>query len=116
PVGGQGAAPFRDVRFVLVPEVLERGQHRRDGSVTKRAERLAGDVPGNARQQIEIAHLTPTTFDLPQNLVEPVRALAARGAFAARFVAIEVQQVFGEPDHAGRVVERDDAGRAEERA
>ena len=44
---------------------------------------------------------------LLQDLVQPVGALAARRALAARLVAVEVQQVLGQPHHAGRVVEHD---------
>ena len=50
PVGRQRAAPFPDVRLVLVPEMLQRRQHRRDGGVAERAQRLAGDVAGDARR------------------------------------------------------------------
>ncbi len=55
PRRGQRAAPFLDVRLVLVPEMLQRRQHRRDRGVAERAQRLAGDVARDAREQIEIA-------------------------------------------------------------
>ena len=48
PVGRQRAPAFPDVRFVLVPEMLQRRQHRRDRGVAEGAERLAGDVAGDA--------------------------------------------------------------------
>ena len=47
--------------------------------------------------------------------MQPVAALAARRALAARLVTVEVQQVLGRPDHAGRLVHDDDAGRPEHR-
>ena len=96
--------------------MLQRRQHGRDGGVTESAERLAADVRRDTRQQIEIAHLAFAALDLAQNLVQPVRAFAARRALSAGFVTVEMQQVFGKPDHARRVVEHDDGGRAEERA
>src|ERR1700682_4547857 len=96
PLGWQRAAAFLNVRLVLVPAALQRGQHGRNGGVTERAERLASDVLGNARQQIEITHLTCAALDLPQNFVQPIGALAAGRTLAARLVAVEVQQVFGE--------------------
>ena len=99
-----------------MPEVLERRQHRGDRGVAERAERLAGDVAGNARQQIEIAHLPFATLDPGQNLVEPVGAFAARRALAARLVPVEVQEVLRQPHHAGRIVEHDDAGGPEQRS
>src|SRR5947208_959812 len=105
PVRLQRAAPFLDVRFVLVPEVLDRRQHRRYGRVAERTQRLAGNVSRNAEQQVEIAHLPATALDLLQHFVQPVGPFAARRALAARLVAIEMEQVLGEPDHAGRVDE-----------
>src|SRR3954464_7368151 len=87
PVGGQRAVPRLDMRFVLVAEVLEGRHHRRDRGIAEGAQRLAADVGGNAGQQIEIAHLSFTALDLPENLVEPVGALATGCALAARFVA-----------------------------
>src|SRR5262249_5665361 len=90
PVGRQRAAPFGDVRLVLVPEMLQRRQHRRDGRVAERAQRLAADVVRDAREQIEVAHLSFAALDAAQNLVQPVGSLAARRALAARLVAVEV--------------------------
>src|SRR5262249_13790518 len=87
----QRAALLPDVRLVLVSEVLQRRPHGRDGGVAERAERLAADVRRNARQQIEIARLPFSGFDLPENLVQPVGAFAAGRALAARLVPIEVQ-------------------------
>src|SRR5262252_9628367 len=49
-----GAATFPDVRFVLVPEVLERRLDRSDRRVAERTERLAADVARDAREQIEV--------------------------------------------------------------
>src|SRR5262249_57882036 len=68
---GQRAAPFPDVRFVLVPEMLQRRLDRRDGGVAERAQGLAGDVPRDAREQIEVAHLPFAALDPPQDLVQP---------------------------------------------
>src|SRR4030095_6637581 len=54
PVRDQRAPPFPDVGLVLVPEMLQRRHHRRDGGVPERAEGLAADVGRDARQEIEI--------------------------------------------------------------
>src|SRR5688572_24505701 len=54
PVGRERATSFSDMRLVLVPEMLQRRQDRRHGGVAERAERLARDVGGDARQQIQI--------------------------------------------------------------
>src|SRR5262245_54354671 len=84
PIGRQGAPSFPDVRLVLVPEVLQRRQDRRDGGVAERAQGLAGDIAGDAVEQVEIAHLAFTSLDALENLEQPVRAFTARRAFAAR--------------------------------
>jgi hypothetical protein len=104
-----------NVGFVFVPEVLQSGQHRRHRRVAERAQRLPRDVLRDARQQVQIAHLPFAAFDAAQDLVQPVRPLAARRAFPARLVTVEVEQILRQPHHAGRIVEHDDAGRAEER-
>src|ERR1700704_3166397 len=116
PVGRERAPAFLDVSFVLVPEMLERSQNGRDRGVAEGAERFAGDVGRDAREQVEIAHLSFAALDALQDLVQPVGALAAGRALAARLVAKKMQQVLSEPDHAGRVVEHHDGSRAEERA
>src|SRR5438874_7214667 len=64
PVGGQRAPAFLDVRLVLVTEVLQRRHDRRHRGVAEGAERLAGDVRRDVRQQIEIAHLSFAALDL----------------------------------------------------
>ena len=52
-------------------------------------------------------------LDLAEQPVQPVAALAARRALAARLVLVEVQQVLRRPHHARRLVHDDDAGRPE---
>ena len=109
-------AALTDVRFELVPEQIQRRQHRRRGGVAKRAERLADDVVGDAVQEIDVLHLALSPLEALEQLVEPVAAFAARRALAARLVAVEVQQVHRQPDHADRVVHDDEPGRAEHRS
>src|SRR5581483_5611002 len=116
PLGRQRAAALADVGLVFLPEVLQRCQHRRGGGVAEGAQRLAGDVAGDAAEQIEVAHRPLPALDPAKDLVEPVGALAAGRALPARLVAVEVQQVLGQPDHAGRLVHDDDGRRPEERA
>ena len=77
---------------------------------------LPGDVVRHARQEIEIAHLAVAALNLREDLEQPVAALAARRALAARLVRVEVHQVHRRPHHAGRLVHDDHAGRAEHRA
>ena len=70
----------------------------------------------DADQQIDVAHLPFAVLDARQDLVEPVAALAARRALAARLVLVEVEQVLRRPHHAGGLVHHDDAGRAQHRS
>src|SRR5689334_12111557 len=86
PVGHQGAPPLAYVRFELLPEMLQRGEHRRHGRVTERAQRLPADVGGDAAEQIDVAHGAFATLDPLKQLVKPVGPLAARRALAARLV------------------------------
>src|SRR4051794_8547941 len=108
PWGRERAAAFLDVCLVLVPEMLQRRQHGRHRRVAEGAQGLAADVARDAREQIEVARLPLATLDAAQDLVEPVGAFSARRALAARLVAVKVQQILGEPDHARRVVEHHD--------
>src|SRR6267378_7467045 len=66
PLGGQRASALFDVRLVFVAEVRQGREHRRHRGIAERAERLAGDVGGDARQQIEIARLPLAALDLAQ--------------------------------------------------
>src|SRR5918994_19647 len=68
-------------------------QHRRGRGVAERTQRLADDVGGDPEEQVDVLHLPVAALDALQQLVEPVGAFAARRALAARFVAVEVQQV-----------------------
>src|SRR5438270_13524589 len=88
PLCRKRTASFRDVRLVLVPEMFQRRQHRRDRGVAEGTEGLAGDIPRNAREKIEVAHLPFSALDFSENLVQPVGAFAARRAFAARLVTV----------------------------
>ncbi len=77
--------------------------------------RLSRYQSGDILEQREIFHLPFAALDLLQNIEHPLRAFAARRTFAAGLVPVEPEQVFREPHHTRRVVEHDDAGRAEQR-
>src|SRR6266496_3046028 len=74
PRRGQRAPPFPDVRFVLVPEMLQRRQHGRDRRVAEGAKRLAGNIRRNILQHVQIPRLPVALLDPVEDLVEPVRA------------------------------------------
>src|SRR5262245_4272613 len=90
PVGRTGTAALLHVGLELAAELLQERLHWRGGGIAEGAERLAGDVVGDRHEQVEVAHPTLAGLDLPEQLEEPVAALAARRALPARFVTVEV--------------------------
>src|SRR5262245_59872307 len=102
------AAPLRDVRLVLVAEVLEARLDRADGSVGERTERLEQDVPTELVQERQVLLATVALLDPPEHATHPPRALAARRALATRLVRIELHQASGRLDDAVGLVHHDD--------
>jgi hypothetical protein len=100
------------VRFVLGTEMLQRRQGWRRSRIAKGAQRLARDQIRDILEQGKVLEFSLPALDLGEDVHQPLGALAARRALAARLVSIETQQVFRHPYHAGRFIEHDDAGRA----
>src|SRR5687767_4899290 len=71
PVGRQRASSFLHVRLELVPEVVQRGEHRGRRRITERTQRFADDVGGHAKEQVDVLHLPVAALDPQQQLVEP---------------------------------------------
>src|SRR4051794_17700909 len=86
-----GRAATVQVSHVLVAEVLDRGRHRAGGAVAEGAERPAEDVVGQVEQRLEILFRALAGLEPVVDADVPVRALAARGALAARLVAVELR-------------------------
>ena len=69
-----------------MPEVLDRGEHRRDRRVSERAQRLAADEIRHARQQVDVAHRSLSAFNLVQQLEQPVGAFGRQAEPVAQFL------------------------------
>src|SRR5690348_12075407 len=91
--GGSGveraAAPL-EVLDELVPEVLDRGQHRADRAVAERAERAAADVVADVEQLVQVLVGALAAVQPGQDAHHPVRPFPARSALAARLVLVEL--------------------------
>jgi len=98
-------AATRDVREVLVAEERDRRDDRGRGGVAEGAERLAGDVVGDVEQSVQIVGGGGAVLESVHDLLEPVRALAAGGALAARLVGVELRPPQHRPHDAGGVIE-----------
>src|SRR3989440_9297971 len=106
----------RDVVFELVPELLDPGDDGRGARVRQDADRLSGHVLREVEQQVQVGHLATSREDALEDLGGPRRALTALGALRARLVRVETGEPHDLVDHVRRVVEHDDASRAEHRA
>ena len=109
--------PSRMCASTLGAEVLQRRERRRRLGVAERAQRLARDVVRRRSSSRSRSRISPSPRSIfVQDLEQPVAALAARRALAARLVRVEVHQVHRRPHHARRLVHDDDAGGAEHRS
>src|SRR5438034_4350050 len=107
--GPAPAALLAHVVLVLVPELLQGGLGRGDGRVPERAQGLAADRVADVPEDVQVALRALPYLDAVQQPEHPARPLPARRALAAGFVLVEVGQLAGHPDHAGRVVHDDRA-------
>ena len=88
--GSNGHACRPRCALVLVAEVLERTHDRARRAVAQRAERLAEDGVGDVEQLAEVLGGALARSRAAVDLHQPVGALAARRALAARFVGVEL--------------------------
>src|SRR5687768_13695472 len=110
--------PLFDVEEVLVAEAVHRRDDRRDRRRAERADRrllrrpceTGRDVVADVEQQLEVVLATGARLDAVHDLLEPRRALSARGALAAGLVGEEAHEVPRRADRAGRVVHDHESG------
>ena len=105
-----------NVRLVLFPVVLDRGQHRIGSGLSQTAERGGLYVAAQALEQIDVSFPALAFGDPGQDLEQPLRADPAGNAFAAGFRLGELQEVFRDVHHAVGLIEHDHAARAHDRA
>src|SRR3990170_4950362 len=82
-----------DIRFELLPELLDSAHDRSGAGIAQDADRLAGHVVGEVEQQLEVLLLTLPRQDPLQNANRPGGTLPALGALRTGFVRVEA----GEP-------------------
>src|SRR5579859_1317909 len=98
--GVERAATVFRVLDELVPEVLDRRLDRADRAVAERAERAAENVVADVEQLVQVGVAALAMFQRVEQLDDPVGALAARRAFAARLVLVELHPAQRRPDDA----------------
>jgi hypothetical protein len=114
-VGAEGAPAVLEVRVELVAELRHAARDRHRRRVAEHAQALADDAVANVEAQREVALGGRAVLDAAQDLDEPPRADAARGALAARLVHVELRDAERELHDARSVVDcGDDAGADEE--
>ena len=101
---------------VFVLEVCERGQHRVRRSLTETAQGGILDHLGEGAQLLDVAGFAVALRDPGEDVEHTGRALAARGALAARLVADEVHEKLRDGHHARILVHDDEAAGTDDRA
>ena len=106
--GSNGQPPAcRSAPRYSLAEVLQRRRDRAGRAVAQGAERPAEDVVADVEQRVSRSLLgrPARVSSRAQDLHEPVGALAARRALAARLVRVELRPAQHRAHHAGRLVE-----------
>src|SRR5579872_49246 len=105
-----------DPRLELLGEALEDRQQKRFDGIAERTQIDAGDLMADAVEHLDV-RLKAVTFDeAMQHGLEPVTALAARRALAARLVCEEPREVVRRADEIRRVVHDDHRAGTEHRS
>ena len=82
-----------DVRLELLAELLEVAERGHRHALTERADGVAHDAVRDVVEGVELLHRAGSVHELLRDAEQPARALAARRALTARFVAVELHQV-----------------------
>jgi hypothetical protein len=97
------------MRFVFVAEIPQRGEHRVRGGFAETAEAAGAYLMSKV---FKFSHVLPLAFAGAEPLQEVQHAPgadAAEGAFAARLVLSKLKEIARNIDHAGGVIEHDQA-------
>ena len=101
------AAFFDDVCFILVTEILQRGQNRVRSRLTECAHRVCLDVLAELFHLVEIFKRAVAGRDLVEHLEKASRTDAARRALAAALVDRKVEEEARNVNHTGRFIHDD---------
>src|SRR5215204_4466873 len=106
----------RDPAAEVFGKLLDGRLYGPRGGVAERAETLPLDVVHDVQEELRVVGATFTRLDALEDLDQPVGALAAGSAPAARLVLVELGQVLGGLEDVHRLVHHDKAARADRRA
>src|SRR6267142_1836656 len=90
------AAALVDVRDELVAELRDVARDDDCVRVAERAEALAVDPVADVEQQVEVLLRGAPVLELAEDRRQPAGAFAARRAFAARLVLVELREADAE--------------------
>src|SRR5579862_574031 len=99
-VGAERAAAVREMLFELVAELRHAAGDRHCRRVAQHAEAFADDAVADVEQHLEVVCRGGPVLDRAQDLDEPARTDAARRAFPARLVHVELRYAERELDDA----------------
>src|SRR5215204_260692 len=106
----------RDPAAEVFGKLLDGRLYGPRGGVAERAETLPLDVVHDVQEELRVVGAAFTRLDALEDLDQPVGALAAGSAPAARLVLVELGQVLGGLEDVHRLVHHDKAARADRRA
>ncbi len=104
-----GAALLHHVGHVLVPEILQGGQHRVGGGLAQGAQGGVLQVVAQLLDGVQVLQGALAVGNLAQQVVQPLGADAAGDALAAGLVHAELQEELGDVHHAVVLVHDDEA-------
>ncbi len=110
------ASLVEDMILVFMAKVFQCREHRVGGGSTQSAERGISCRLGELHEKPDVALPSLSFADPGQNLEHLPDALAAWGAFAARFGGKEIEKILRDIDHAGVFIHHDHAARAHDGA
>ena len=104
------------VGLVFVAEVAQGREHRVGGRFAQAAEAAGADLAGQLFEFVQVRALRLARAKLVQNIQHPLGADAAEGAFAARLVLRELEEIARDIHHAGGVIQHHHPARTHDRA
>ncbi len=107
-----GAALVHHVGHILVPEILQGGEHRVGGRLAQGAQGGVLQVVAQLLDGVQVLQGAVAIGDLGEQVVEPLGADAAGRALAAALVHAELQEELGDVHHAVVLVHDDEAAGA----
>jgi hypothetical protein len=102
-------APALEMRFVFVPEITQRSEHRIGSSFAESAKAAGADLTTESLKFDEVLLLAFARAETFKDVEHPASADAAERAFAAGLVLGELEEVAGDVHHARAIIEDDES-------